>query len=169
MRTTLTERKLAEAEREWLGRRLRQAETMEAVGRLAGGIAHDFNNVLTGILAYGEMLFDDAPADSSAKRYARNLLAAAARGRALVDQILAYGSSQRGKREPVDVSGEATQLHQVVMNLCSNAIQAMSGGGTLRRRARGHRLHGRTSVFARNARRGPLRPPERRGQRMRHG
>jgi predicted ATPase/signal transduction histidine kinase len=160
----VTERKLAEAERDRLGRRLRQAEKMEAVGRLAGGIAHDFNNVLSGILAYGEMLFDDAPADSPGKRYARNVLTAAARGRALVDQILAYSRSQRGKREPVDIGGvvaetlelvrgslsadirlesnapalplavigDATQLHQVVMNLCSNAIQAMSGGGSLR-------------------------------------
>jgi predicted ATPase/signal transduction histidine kinase len=160
----VTERKLAEAERERLGRRLRQAEKMEAVGRLAGGIAHDFNNVLGGILAYGEMLLDEAPSDSSRKRYAQNVLAAASRGRALVDQILTYSRSQRGRHAPVDivgvvaetlelvrgslpadirlesssaaspltVIGDATRLHQVVMNLCSNAIQAMSGGGTLR-------------------------------------
>ena len=160
----VTERKLAEAEHERLGRRLRQAEKMEAIGRLAGGIAHDFNNVLGGILAYGEMLLDEAPAGSPRKRYVQNVLTAASRGRALVEQILAYSRSQRGKREPVDIAavvaetlelvrgslpddirlesspgvlpvaviGDATQLHQVVMNLCGNAIQAMSGGGTLR-------------------------------------
>jgi signal transduction histidine kinase len=92
------------------------------------------------------------------------VLTAANRGRALVQQILAYSRSQRGKRVPVDfagvvaealelirgslpanipldasppelplvVIGDATQLHQVVMNLCSNAIQAMSDGGALR-------------------------------------
>jgi len=162
--TDITERKLAEAERERLGQRLRQAEKMEAVGRLAGGIAHDFNNVLAGILAYGEMLFEESPGDSPLKRYAQNVLTAATRGRALVEQILAYSRSQRGQRAPVEaahvvaetlelvrgslpanirleasaaelplvVIGDATQLHQVVMNLCSNAIQAMSGGGTLR-------------------------------------
>ena len=158
----ITERKLAHAERERLEQRLRQAEKMEAVGRLAGGIAHDFNNVLAGIFAYGEMLFEETPGDSPLNRYARNVLIAATRGRSLVDQILAYSSSQRGKRAPVDivrvvdetlelvrgslpanirleasaperslvVIGDATQLHQVVTNLCSNAIQAMSGGGT---------------------------------------
>jgi signal transduction histidine kinase len=147
-----------------LEQQLRQAEKMEAIGRLAGGIAHDFNNVLAGVLAYGEMAFDEAPADSPLKRYAQNVLTAATRGRELVEQILTYSRSQRGKRGPVDVTdvlaetlellrgslpagirleasapelsltviGDATQLHQVVMNLCSNAIQAMSAGGTLR-------------------------------------
>jgi PAS domain S-box-containing protein len=161
----ITERKRAQAERERLEQRLRQAEKMEAVGRLAGGIAHDFNNVLAGVLAYGEMLFEEAPEHSPLKRYAQNVLNAASRGRELVEQILAYSRSQRGKREPIDaahvvsetlelirgslparirleagapdspqaVIGDATQLHQVVMNLCSNAIHAMSaGGGTLR-------------------------------------
>src|SRR5258705_1639213 len=137
---------------------------MEAVGRLAGVIAHDFNNVLAGIFAYGEMLVEETPGGSTLKRYAQNVLIAATRGRALVDQILAYSRSQRGKRAPVDlghvvaetlelvrgslpanirleasapelplvVIGDAIQLHQVVTNLCSNAIQAMSAGGTLR-------------------------------------
>ncbi len=151
-------------ERERFKQRLRQAEKMEAVGRLAGGVAHDFNNVLAGVLAYGEMLFEEAPQDSPLKRYAQNVLTAATHGRELVEQILAYSRSQRGKRGPVDLAnvvaetlellrgslpagirleasapespliviGDATQLHQVAMNLCSNAIHAMSAGGTLR-------------------------------------
>jgi PAS domain S-box-containing protein len=151
-------------ERERFKLRLRQAEKMEAVGRLAGGVAHDFNNVLAGVLAYAEMLFAEAPGDSPLKRYAQNVLTAATRGRELVEQILAYSRSQDGQRAPVDVAtvvaetlellrgslpaairleasipespliviGDATHLHQVVMNLCSNAIQAISAGGTLR-------------------------------------
>jgi PAS domain S-box-containing protein len=160
----ITERKRAQAERERLEQRLRQAAKMEAVGRLAGGIAHDFNNVLAGVFAYGEMLVEETPDGSPLKRYAQNVLTAATRGRGLVEQILAYSRSQRGKRAPVDITrvlaetlellrgslpadirleasapqrplvviGDATQLHQVVMNLCSNAIHAMNGGGTLR-------------------------------------
>jgi predicted ATPase/signal transduction histidine kinase/GAF domain-containing protein/CheY-like chemotaxis protein len=160
----VTEEKWAQAERERLEQRLRQSAKMEAVGRFAGGIAHDFNNILAGVLAYAEMAFDEAPADAPRKRYAQNVLNAASRGRDLVEQILAYSRSQRGKREPVDVtsvvgetldllrgvlpmgirleanaptsplvvSGDATQLHQVVMNLCSNAIHAMPAGGILR-------------------------------------
>ena len=67
----------SQAERARLGERLREGRKDKAIGRLAGGIAHDFNNVLGGILAYGEMLFEEAPADSARKRYAHNVLTAA--------------------------------------------------------------------------------------------
>src|SRR3984893_3230993 len=70
----LTEQKWAQVERERLQQRLRQAEKMEAVGRLAGGIAHDFNGVLAGVVAYGEMLVEEAPAGSPLQRYAQNVL-----------------------------------------------------------------------------------------------
>jgi signal transduction histidine kinase/ActR/RegA family two-component response regulator len=160
----VTEEKWAQAERDRLAQRLRQAEKMEVVGRLAGGVAHDFNNVLAGVFAYGEMVLDEAPGDSPLKRYAQNVLIAATRGRDLVEQILSYSRSQSGTRVPVDVvqvvketielirgslpagirleastpesplivQSDATQLHRVVMNLCSNAIQAMRAGGILR-------------------------------------
>jgi signal transduction histidine kinase len=152
----VTERKIAES-------RMRQAEKMEALGRLAGGIAHDFNNILGGILGYGEMLVEDAPDGSGLKRYSQNVLLGANRARELVDQILAYSRGQRDNhtavdlarvvREtlelvrgslpegvrlearlpsgPVPVIGDATKLHQVVMNLCMNALQAMGEGGSL--------------------------------------
>jgi CheY-like chemotaxis protein len=116
------------------------------------------------VFAYGEMLFEETPEHSPLKRYAKNVLTAATRGHALVEQILAYSRSQIGKRAPIDIGlvvaetlellrgslptairleastpqfplvviGDVTQLHQVVMNLCSNAIQATSAGGTLR-------------------------------------
>jgi signal transduction histidine kinase len=160
----VTEQRLAQDERERLEQRLRQAEKMEAVGRRVGGIAHDFNNVLAGVLAYGEMLFEETPADSKLKRYAQNVLTAATRGRELVEQILTHSRTQRGARMSVDLAkvmaetlelirgslpasirlegsapeapvvliGDPTQLHRVAMNLCSNAIQAMNTGGTLR-------------------------------------
>jgi PAS domain S-box-containing protein len=160
----VTEQRQRDREREEMQHRLQQAAKMEAVGRLAGGIAHDFNNVLSGILGYGETLVEETPEGSPLRRYAQNVLTAANRGRALVDQILVYSRSQRGKQMPVDIVGvvaetlelvrgslpanirldssapksplvvlvDPTQLHQIVMNLCSNAIQAMRGGGALR-------------------------------------
>jgi PAS domain S-box-containing protein len=143
----ITERKLAEAER----------------ARLAGGIAHDFNNMLGGILGYAEMLVETAAEGSPQRRYAQNVLTAANRASGLVEQILFYSRSQRGKRVPVEldrivaetldlvrgklaagitlearlpakphyVIGDPTQLHQIVMNLCTNAVHAMGESGRL--------------------------------------
>jgi PAS domain S-box-containing protein len=159
----LSEHKLAEAERVKLESRLRQAEKLEAIGTMAGGIAHDFNNVLAAILGYGDMALNAPPEGGALKRYLGNVMTAAHRAKALVDQILNYSRSTRGKRGvvgvhavveetldlvraslPADVElhprlearestviGDATQLHQLVMNLCTNAIHAMRTGGML--------------------------------------
>src|SRR3970282_2943919 len=96
-----------------LEQRLRQAEKMEAVGRLAGGIAHDFNNILGGILGYAEVLAENAPPGTPLKRYADNVLTGANRAAQLVEQILSYTRSQRGRRVAVGlgrVGGETLEL-----------------------------------------------------------
>ncbi|MBW8906049.1 MAG: PAS domain S-box protein [Betaproteobacteria bacterium] len=160
----ITERKLAEAERARLENRLRQSAKMEAVGRLAGGIAHDFNNILGGILGYAEMLVENTAQGSAERRYAQNVLTAAERASSLVEQILTYSRSQRGRRVPIDlgaivaetlelvrgslaaglelevslepkslyVMADPTQVHQIVMNLCTNAMHAIAGRGSIR-------------------------------------
>ena len=50
----------------------------------------------------------------SLKRYAQNVLTAATRGRALVEQILAYSRSQRGKRAPVDLAHVVSETLELV-------------------------------------------------------
>jgi PAS domain S-box-containing protein len=159
----ITERRLAEAERTKLESRLRQAEKLEAIGTMAGGIAHDFNSILTAILGYGEMARNAAPETGAMRRYVSNVLAAANRAKALVDQILTYSRTTRGKHTAVNprrvvqetlglvraslpvnielkvqllatrtaVIADPTQIHQLVMNLCTNAAQAMRSGGIL--------------------------------------
>ncbi|MGE0356337.1 MAG: ATP-binding protein [Burkholderiales bacterium] len=159
----VSERVRAEAERQALAAQLRQAEKMEAVGRLAGGIAHDFNNILGAILGYGELAQARAEADATMKRYVDTIVNAGNRAKALVAQILAYSRAESAVAEPVVlgpvatevrdllrgsspagvevrlatpaeeviVMGDPTRLHQLLMNLASNAMQAMPGGGVL--------------------------------------
>jgi PAS domain S-box-containing protein len=159
----ISERRLAESERSRLELRLRHAEKLEAIGTMAGGIAHDFNNILASILGYGDMALNAAPETGPLKRYVANVMSASHRARSLVDQILSYGRSTRGRHEIVNaatlleetldlvraslppnielkvtlatktasVVADPTHIHQVAMNLCTNAIHAMDAGGTL--------------------------------------
>jgi PAS domain S-box-containing protein len=99
----LSEQRLADAERDKLEARLRQAVKLETIGTMAGGIAHDFNNILAAILGYGDMARNAAAQGSTLRRYLGNVLAAAHRGKALIDQILTYGRSSRGQRAAVNV------------------------------------------------------------------
>jgi two-component system, cell cycle sensor histidine kinase and response regulator CckA len=81
-----TERRTLEAE-------LRQAQKMEAIGRLAGGIAHDFNNLLMVMRGFAELLSEGLAAGPE-RHNAEQILAAADRAARLVGQLLAFGRKQ---------------------------------------------------------------------------
>jgi signal transduction histidine kinase/ActR/RegA family two-component response regulator len=158
------ERDRAARERLQLEEQLRQAQKLEAVGRLAGGIAHDFNNLLTPILAYTEEARHELPPGSKAAQQLGEVLRSAHRAGHLVRRILTFSRHSVVTRVPVRVADvvreagallratlptsiairyeisadEATvvadpaELHQVLMNLGTNALDAMqSNGGTL--------------------------------------
>jgi signal transduction histidine kinase/CheY-like chemotaxis protein len=98
------ERKRAEAERQALEAQLRQSQRMEAIGTLAGGIAHNFNNILGAIIGYGEMALAALPAGSGQPgRYLQQVMTAGQRGKALVDQILAFSRRSEHERRPTRV------------------------------------------------------------------
>jgi len=157
----VSEKVRAEEERQRLAAQLRQAEKMQAVGHLAGGIAHDFNNILGAILGYGELAQMKAQGDMkryidtimSAGNRAKALVAqilsySRAEGAERIPVIVApiaqevcdlvRGSSPQtievrfaGEAAEAAVLGDPTRLHQLLMNLCTNAIQAMGESGVL--------------------------------------
>jgi signal transduction histidine kinase len=89
---------------------LRQAQKMEAVGRLAGGVAHDFNNLLTVIRGYSELILSRlAPADP-ARREMEEVKKAADRAAGLTSQLLAFSRRQFVATKIVD-------LNAIVMNM----------------------------------------------------
>ena len=81
-------------ERHLLELQLRQAQKMEAVGRLAGGIAHDFNNLLTAIFGYSDLLAEELPTASPAHEDIKEIRNAATRAAALTRQLLAFSRQQ---------------------------------------------------------------------------
>ena len=77
-----------------LEQQLRQAQKMEAVGRLAGGIAHDFNNLLMVISGYCEFLVERIGADATFHTSIQEIANAAERATSLTRQLLAFSRKQ---------------------------------------------------------------------------
>jgi PAS domain S-box-containing protein len=87
MALDITDRKHLEAQ-------LRQAQKMEAVGRLAGGIAHDFNNLLMVIQGYTELLLERLGVNDPLRRNADQIREASERAASLTRQLLAFSRKQ---------------------------------------------------------------------------
>jgi PAS domain S-box-containing protein len=166
----LTQRRRLEAE-------LRQAQKMEAIGRLAGGVAHDFNNLLTVINGNADVLRDRLSAEDGG--LADEILRAGERAAGLTRQLLAFSRKQVvapkvlcpnqvidtvrtmlarlvGERVEMVTDLDETvgfvkidpgQLEQALMNLAVNARDAMPQGGRLMIRTRSRPEHVRIEVI----------------------
>jgi PAS domain S-box-containing protein len=149
----VTERRLGQAQ-------LLQAQKMELIGRMAGGIAHDFNNMLTGLIGHLELL-QIQPGEANTKRMetiqsaalratkiSKNLLGLARKSdlhrrcidlAPIVQEVVDFLETTTNGTVRFDldirtrscVQGDRTFLHQVLLNLCVNARDAMPGGGTM--------------------------------------
>jgi PAS domain S-box-containing protein len=111
----ITERKLLEDE-------LRQAQKMEAVGRLAGGIAHDFNNQLTVIQGYGSMALART-SDEAVAKCLTQIVNASDRSAKLVQQLLTFSRKGRHTVAQVDVHVLLSELLEVLGRSLSKLIR----------------------------------------------
>jgi len=101
------------SEREVLEERLRQAQKMEAVGRLAGGVAHDFNNLLTAVLAGSELALVEIEEGHPAREDLEEIRKAAVRGAALTHRLLAFSRREAPTPQVVrlgDIVASATRM-----------------------------------------------------------
>ncbi len=109
-------------ERVQLEQQLRQAQKMEAVGRLAGGIAHDFNNILTAITGYADLLLEDlGPADPR-RQDAEEVRKAAERAAGLTRQLLAFSRQQVLQPSVMDVNALVGDLQKMLGRLLGEDV-----------------------------------------------
>ena len=101
----------------------RQAQKMEAVGRLAGGIAHDFNNLLTAILGTTGLLLEDLGPDSRARLDIQEIEKAAKRAAGLTRQLLVFSRQQVLEPRVLDVNALVGNLETMLRRLIGEDIE----------------------------------------------
>ena len=162
-----TEQKQNAHEKILLEQKLQRAEKMEAIGLLASSVAHDLNNILSGIVAYPELLLMQLAADSNMRKPLLAIQESGNRAAAVVADLLTVARGVASVKEPHDLntlvqeylhSPECTQLNslhpqvlcrcqldaspsriqcspihikKVVMNLVTNAAEAIIGNGSV--------------------------------------
>ena len=116
----ITERKLLEEQ-------LRQAQKMEAVGRLAGGVAHDFNNLLVGLLGYSELMLKKLPPEGPLHRMAGEINSAAYRARDLTSRLLALSRHQLLQPKVLDFKAIVLQAERLLRPIIGEDIRMHLG------------------------------------------
>jgi two-component system, cell cycle sensor histidine kinase and response regulator CckA len=116
MFTDITGRKLLEEQ-------LRQAQKMEAVGRLAGGIAHDFNNLLTAIRGHAELLLSEMSAHHPLRADLVEINRAAERASTLTRQLLAFSRRQILQPRILDMDIVVVEMERLIRRLIGEDIE----------------------------------------------
>jgi PAS domain S-box-containing protein len=104
----------------------RQAQKMEAVGRLAGGVAHDFNNLLMVISGYAEVILAKLPVDNPLHEKGRAIQLAADRATTLTRQLLAFSRKQLLELKVVDVNAIVEDMGRLLSPLIGENVELVT-------------------------------------------
>jgi PAS domain S-box-containing protein len=113
-------------EHQQLEEEFRQAQKMEAVGRLAGGVAHDFNNLLTIISGYAQLAQDVLGTDHAVRPYTDEILKAGDRASALVRRFLAFTRRQSMEPQVLDLNNVVKGTDKMVRRLIGEDIEIVT-------------------------------------------
>ncbi len=113
----------AEKDKQRIEAELRQAQKMEAIGRLAGGVAHDFNNMLGVILGYAGIALDKARPGETVHDALQQIVLAAERSADLARQLLAFSSRQMVTPKVINLNHTITALKKMLTRLIGEDIE----------------------------------------------
>jgi PAS domain S-box-containing protein len=109
-------------ERKHLEKQLRQAQKMEAVGRLAGGVAHDFNNLLTAIIGYSQLALGRLHHEDPMLKEIEEIEKAGQRAAGLTNQLLAFSRRQVLQPQVLDLNAVVADLGKMLERLIGEDI-----------------------------------------------
>jgi signal transduction histidine kinase/ActR/RegA family two-component response regulator len=111
------------ADKEQLESQLRQAQKMEALGRLAGGVAHDFNNLLTVIRGHSELLLDRIQPGEPLHNSSQQIRKTSDRAASLTRQLLAFSRMQVLQAKVVDINELIAEMGKLLRRLLREDIE----------------------------------------------
>ncbi|MEP6687628.1 MAG: PAS domain S-box protein [Gemmatimonadales bacterium] len=114
--------KQVEASRRASDERLRQAQRLEAVGRLAGGVAHDLNNMLVTILGYSEFVAETLPPGDARREDVQAITDAATRSASLTRQLLAFARRDLVEPRRFDLNASVRAAERMLRVAVGEAI-----------------------------------------------
>ena len=109
-----------------LQEQLRNAQQLEAVGRLAGGVAHDFNNILSIIMGHGELLLRTGDLDERAQNGLEQIRRAAIRAASLTQQLLAFSRKQVLQPRVLDLNEAVLDIQKMLARVIGEDIELVA-------------------------------------------